>query len=70
MWDYQMFHLTNEGLRCISYDRRGHGRSDDPGRGCDYDTFADDLSALIDTLTFVKLRLWVTRWAVAGLSDI
>ncbi|MED3564137.1 alpha/beta hydrolase [Bacillus xiapuensis] len=57
MWEYQMVHLTNEGLRCISYDRRGHGRSDDPGRGYDYDTLADDLSALIEHLNLRGVNL-------------
>src|SRR6266568_6385540 len=32
-----MLHLAEHGLRAISLDRRGHGRSDDPGRGYDYD---------------------------------
>src|ERR1700677_5290326 len=27
-WDYQIPYLTDQGLRCIIYDRRGHGRSD------------------------------------------
>ena len=49
------------GLRCIAYDRRGHGRSDRPARGYDYDTFAEDLASLIDRLdvdevTFVGRR--------------
>jgi pimeloyl-ACP methyl ester carboxylesterase len=35
-------------LRAVAYDRRGHGRSTDPGRGYDYDTLADDLAAVID----------------------
>jgi alpha-beta hydrolase superfamily lysophospholipase len=26
MWDYQMVPLSEQGLRCIAYDRRGHGR--------------------------------------------
>ena len=42
-WGYQMAPLSDSGLRCIAYDRRGHGRSSDPGRGFDYDTLADDL---------------------------
>lgn len=50
MWSYQMIDLSARGLRCIAYDRRGHGRSDDPGRGYDYDTLADDLAALLDHL--------------------
>ena len=27
MWDYQLVPLCEHGLRCITYDRRGHGRS-------------------------------------------
>src|SRR5579884_1146038 len=47
MWEYQMLPLSDQGLRCIAYDRRGHGRSDDPGRGYDFDTLADDLAGLL-----------------------
>jgi pimeloyl-ACP methyl ester carboxylesterase len=50
MWQYQMVDLVGRGLRCIAYDRRSHGRSDDPGRGYDYDTLADDLASLLDHL--------------------
>jgi non-heme chloroperoxidase len=49
-WDYQITHLTGQALRCITYDRRGHGRSSDPGAGYDFDTLADDLAAVIDQL--------------------
>jgi len=50
MWAYQVAHLSEAGFRCVAYDRRGHGRSDVPGRGYDMDTLADDLAAVIDTL--------------------
>jgi pimeloyl-ACP methyl ester carboxylesterase len=50
MWAYQVAHLADAGFRCIAYDRRGHGRSDVPGRGYDMDTLADDLAAVIDGL--------------------
>jgi len=50
MWAYQVAHLADRGFRCIAFDRRGHGRSDAPGRGYDMDTLADDLTAVIDTL--------------------
>ena len=50
MWAYQMEPLSNEGLRCIAYDRRAHGRSSDPGRGYDFDTLADDLGCVIEAL--------------------
>jgi non-heme chloroperoxidase len=50
MWDYQIGALSEQGLRCIAYDRRGHGRSSKPGGGYDCDTLADDLSALLTQL--------------------
>ena len=50
IWEYQLTELADQGLRCVAYDRRGHGRSTDPGRGYDYDTLADDLAAVIDHL--------------------
>ena len=49
-WAYQAAALSEEGLRCVSYDRRGHGRSDAPGTGYDYDTLADDLAAVLEQL--------------------
>lgn len=50
MWAYQMLPLVQAGFRCIAFDRRGHGRSSDPGRGYDFDTLADDLAAVLETL--------------------
>ncbi len=47
-WGYQMAALQAQGLRCIAYDRRGHGQSSDPGGGYDHDTLADDLAAVIE----------------------
>jgi non-heme chloroperoxidase len=57
MWDYQMTALADEGFRCIGFDRRGHGRSDQPERGYDFDTFADDVAALVDELDLSRLTL-------------
>ncbi|HEY2050210.1 MAG TPA: alpha/beta hydrolase [Caulobacteraceae bacterium] len=48
MWDYQFAALAPHGLRCVGFDRRGHGRSDQPAGGYDYDTFADDLAAVME----------------------
>jgi non-heme chloroperoxidase len=45
-----MFFLASRGYRCIARDRRGHGRSSQPWNGYDYNTFADDLATLIETL--------------------
>src|SRR3984885_2201887 len=50
MWDYQISALCEKGLRCIAYDRRGHGRSSKPGAGYDADTLADDLAAVLTKL--------------------
>jgi non-heme chloroperoxidase len=47
-WERQERVLLEHGYRCISYDRRGFGRSSQPTTGYDYDTFADDLKALLD----------------------
>jgi non-heme chloroperoxidase len=57
MWDYQMVPLSEQGLRCIAYDRRGHGRSSQPGTGYDYDTLADDLAAVLDALDLRDVTL-------------
>lgn len=43
-WDPIALALAEAGYRAIVYDRRGFGRSDQPWRGYDYDTFADDLA--------------------------
>lgn len=49
-WERQERVLLAAGFRCISYDRRGFGRSSQPTTGYDYDTFAADLKALLDHL--------------------
>jgi non-heme chloroperoxidase len=43
-WDPVMMALAENGYRAIAYDRRGFGRSDQPPKGYDYDTFSDDLA--------------------------
>jgi non-heme chloroperoxidase len=50
VWDDQMFFLAAQGFRTIAHDRRGHGRSGQSWEGNDLDTYADDLSVLIETL--------------------
>ena len=50
MWQYQTVEFAEHGLRCITYDRRGHGRSDQPNHGYDVDTLADDLAVVMDSL--------------------
>ena len=57
MWAYQMPDFIGAGLRCVAYDRRGHGRSDRPRQGYDYDTFADDLATVVDRLDLDNVTL-------------
>ena len=53
----QMYFLTSRGFRCIAHDRRGHGRSSQTWNGNNMDTYADDLSALIESLDLKKAFL-------------
>ena len=57
IWEYQLIELVDQGLRCVAYDRRGHGRSSDPGRGYDYDRLADDLAAVMNQLDLTDVTL-------------
>jgi peroxiredoxin len=50
MWEYQVEKIVKAGFRCISYDRRGFGDSDQPWEGYDYDTLASDLNDVITAL--------------------
>jgi pimeloyl-ACP methyl ester carboxylesterase len=49
-WDKQVPALLEDGYRVITYDRRGFGQSSQPVTGYDYDTFAADLSTLLEHL--------------------
>lgn len=49
-WEYQTVPLASHGIRCIAYDQRGCGRSDQPWDGYDYDTLADDLEVILARL--------------------
>jgi non-heme chloroperoxidase len=57
MWQHLMIRLTDRGFRCVALDRRGHGRSDDPRQGYDFDTFADDVSELLTRLNLREITL-------------
>ena len=49
-WELQSRELIGAGFRVITYDRRGFGGSSKVGVGYDYDTFAADLNALLESL--------------------
>lgn len=56
-WEYVMHEMTDNGFRCIAYDLRGCGRSDQPWRGYEYATLADDLATIIEKLDLDKVVL-------------
>ena len=43
-WDAQMMFFLQHGYRVIAHDRRGHGRSDQPGTGNDEQQVTDALA--------------------------
>ena len=49
-WERQSAALLAAGYRVVTYDRRGFGRSSAPNDGYDYNTMAEDLYKLIETL--------------------
>ena len=49
-WEKQVPVLVAAGHRVITYDRRGFGQSSKPFDNYNYDTFADDLSQLLNKL--------------------
>ncbi|GAB3236148.1 alpha/beta hydrolase [Hymenobacter seoulensis] len=57
MWEYQLAELPKHGNRVIAYTRRGFGNSSKTWEGNDYDTFADDLKAVLDTLDLQNVTL-------------
>jgi non-heme chloroperoxidase len=56
-WGQYIEALSQRGFRCVAYDRRGHGKSDDPGRGYDADTLADDLAAVVHALNLDRVTI-------------
>ena len=57
MWDYQLAELPKHNLRVVAYDRRGFGKSSQTWDGYDYNTFADDLKAVLDELDLHNVTL-------------
>lgn len=57
MFEYQTLALLEAGFRVITYDRRGFGQSGHPATGYDYDTFADDLAAVLETCKLERANL-------------
>ncbi|UHS63155.1 alpha/beta hydrolase [Agrobacterium vaccinii] len=57
MFEYQTVALLEAGFRVLTYDRRGFGQSGHPADGYNYDTFADDLASVIESLDLRDVSL-------------
>lgn len=56
-WRQVIERLVDKGFRCVSYDRRGHGRSGAYDGEWTVDLLADDLAALLDHLNLDDVTL-------------
>ena len=61
LWDGVADDLAGRGNRVVAVDQRGHGRSDKPDDGYDFETVCADLAALV-------VELGIDRPVVAGQS--
>ncbi|MBK1811508.1 alpha/beta hydrolase [Clostridium sp. YIM B02505] len=57
LFEYQFDKLPELGYRCIGIDTRGFGNSDKPWDGYDYNTLADDVKTVIETLKLENITL-------------
>jgi non-heme chloroperoxidase len=49
-WDAQLMFFLAQGFRVVAHDRRGHGRSSHTELGTDMDTYASDVTTLVEHL--------------------
>jgi non-heme chloroperoxidase len=56
-WEAQVHALLAAGLRVVTYDRRGFGRSSRPSLGYDFDTLAADLNVLLTELELTEVTI-------------
>src|SRR5690554_3086589 len=56
-WEATALFLAGHGHRVISHDRRGHGKSTQTWMGNEMDTYADDLSCLLEYLDINNVTL-------------
>ena len=61
-WDFVAETIAEAGYRAVAVDQRGHGLSDKPDSGYDFETVADDLMRLLDTLAIKKPVLAGQSW--------
>jgi pimeloyl-ACP methyl ester carboxylesterase len=61
-WDLVAAQLANEGFWVFSVDQRGHGLSDKPDDGYDFETLASDVVELINLLQLKHVILAGQSW--------
>lgn len=57
MYEYQYHDLVGDGFRVVGITLRGFGKSDKPFGKYDYDVYADDIKAVLDTLNIKDATL-------------
>jgi len=70
MWEYQIPRFVEQGYRCVIIEWRGHGRSDRPSAGYDFDAIAADLAALIEHLDLRDLTVIGQSMGAAGAAEL
>ncbi|KAI1400889.1 zearalenone lactonase [Hypoxylon fuscum] len=60
-WDHVVPKLTSRGFKVLRYDQPGHGASTVPAdlSSTTFETLADDVRALLDHLSIVRLHAWI-----------
>jgi non-heme chloroperoxidase len=56
-WQYNVADFSASGYRCISFDRRGHGRSDRPRHGYVFERLVDDVADVFEALDLREVTL-------------
>jgi pimeloyl-ACP methyl ester carboxylesterase len=57
IWSHTIAFFVDAGYRCVSFDRRGHGRSDEADEGYDIDTLAGDVGSVIERLALSNVSI-------------
>jgi pimeloyl-ACP methyl ester carboxylesterase len=68
VWQYTFSDFEERGFRCVSFDRRGHGRSDVAQEGYTIDRLADDVATVIEKLDLHDVTL--VGWSLGGAEAI
>lgn len=69
LWDGVARRLAEAGRRSVAIDLRGHGRSDKPDDGYDFDTIAGDLASAIGALGLDRPILVGQSWGAGVVLD-